>query len=67
MELTVLPNESTTVLSEQFKAALEDIARGALDRWLTSGDELCDGEDLYQHRKTHLACRLFSSMSGVSS
>jgi len=46
MDLTVFPKESTTVLSEQFKAALEDIARAALDRWLTSGDELCDGEDL---------------------
>ena len=40
--LTVLPRDSTTVLSEQLSMALEGYARSASARWLTSGG----GDDL---------------------
>ena len=44
--LTVLPRDSTTVLSEQLSMALEGYACSASARWLTSGDGALDGDDL---------------------
>lgn len=44
--LTVLPRDSTTVLSEQLSVALVGCARSTSACWLTSGDGALDGGDL---------------------
>ena len=44
--LTVLPRDSTTVLSEQLSMALEGYACSTSACWLTSGDGALDGDDL---------------------